>query len=181
MRRFVSLTLGTVSTLAIVLCSSGARADPSEVELSKRLADLERDTAHRSALVQPLEKAKRALERSTRGAKGASWAPPAPVTDRHAALLRSVASEWLDVARDLVRTLEAERAASDAQKALDEFETKIVRGKALLEETVARRGRTQAELEALDKPKTERAPAPTATPVEKTPAPSAPAPTAPTK
>ena len=40
-----------------------------------------------------------------------------------------------------------------ALKALDDAETRVVRGKALLEETIARRSRTQAQLDALDHPK----------------------------
>lgn len=144
-----------LSPFVLVLVSSSASAEPTDAELAKRLADLDQDAVHRSELSGPLENARRALEQSRHDAKGAQWAPPNGATDRHANLLRALAGEWLDVARDLVRTVDAEKAANAALKALDDAQTKIVRGKLLLEETIARRGRSQAQLEALDKAKTE--------------------------
>ncbi|HEX5099090.1 MAG TPA: hypothetical protein VFV94_06295 [Polyangiaceae bacterium] len=176
MRRFVIRAMGAVSLPLSVLFASAAAAQTTDAELSRRLSELERDTAHRSALAAPLEKAKRALERTRRGASGAGWAPQDPAAERQSALLRNVARVWLDVARDLVRTIDAEKAAIAAQKKLDEIETKVVRGKALLEETIARRARTQAQLDLIDRPKAELPPsvppatAPAQAPVEKPPA-----------
>lgn len=159
--------------LGVLLRSPGALAEPTDAELAARLGELDRDAAHRSALSGPLAKARHALERSRGGASAVAWAQTQPATGRQAALLRSLAAKWLDVARDLVRAMEAEKAADAAERALDDVETKIVRGKALLEETVARRSRTQAELDALDKPKPE--PPPAAVPTSKA-KPAAPAP-----
>jgi hypothetical protein len=70
---------------------------------------------------------------------------------RHAAALRAVAREWVDCARDLVRTSETEAKAEKAEKSLDDLETKRARGRALLEETIARRGRAQALLDQLER------------------------------
>jgi hypothetical protein len=138
-----------------------AAAQPTEAELSRRIAELELDTAHRSALAEPLGKAKKAFERARSGAKGGSWAPADKTSGRQPALLRGVASAWLDVARDLARTIDAEKAANETQKKLDDAETKVSRGKALLEETIARRSRVQAQLDALDRPKAAAPPPPT--------------------
>jgi hypothetical protein len=177
-QRFV---LRVAGPLCIVLGATAASAQPSDAELSRRISELELDSLHRSALSEPLAKSKKALERSRRSAKGASWAPEDKTSARQAALLRAVASAWLDVARDLARTVEAEKAASETQKKLDDAETKVSRGKALLEETIARRSRVQAQLDALDRPKTESPSTsqPPASPTPATPPPPAKAQTKP--
>jgi len=159
LRRFVLRWATALAVpLGAVTGASGAAAQPNDAELTRRLTELDHDAAHHSVIAAPLESARRALERAHGSAKGASWAPPDRATDRQGALLRAVAAKWLDVANDLIRAAEAERVATEAEKGQDEMETKIVRGKALLEETVARRARTQAQLDALDKPKTELSP-----------------------
>jgi hypothetical protein len=155
-RRFV---LRLAGSLSIALFASTATAQPTDADVSRRISELELDKAHRSALSEPLAKAKKALERARKGATGAGWAPEDKTAARQAALLRAVASAWLDVARDLGRTIEAEKTANETQKKLDDAETKVARGKALLEETIARRSRVQAQLDALDRPKTELPPA----------------------
>jgi len=154
------LVFRIAASLSIALGAATAAAQPTDAELSRRISELELDTTHRSAIADPIGKAKKALERVRRGAKGASWAPEDKVAARQAALLRAVAGAWLDVARDLARTIDAEKKTNETQKRLDEAETKVSRGKSLLEETIARRARVQAQLDALDRPKAEP-PAPT--------------------
>lgn len=173
------LVLRALLSSSIAFAAASAAAQPTDAELSQRLAELEKDSAHRSALSEPLGKAKRALERARRTAPGASWAPADKAADRQAGLLRAVSGAWLDAARDLVRAVDAEKTADDAQKKLDEAGTKVARARALLEETIARRSRTQAQLDALDRPKTEPPPAPTTAPGGKTPSPAGKAPPAP--
>lgn len=172
MRRFVFRLAGSLS---IALSASTATAEPTDAEVSRRLSELELDTAHRSALSESLAKAKKALDRARRGATGAGWAPEDKTAARQAALLRAVAGAWLDVARDLARTIDAEKAANETLKKLDDAETKVARGRALLEETIARRSRVQAQLDALDRPKAEPPPAapPPAPPPAATPGPKA--------
>ena len=164
-----------------MLGAATAFAQPTDAELSRRIKELELDTAHQSALSAPLANAKKALERAHRGAKGASWAPEDKAAARQAELLRAVAGAWLDVARDLARTVEAEKAANETLKKLDDAETRVSRGKALLEETIARRSRVQAQLDALDHPKAappSSPPPPAAPPAAPTPAPTKPQPKA---
>jgi hypothetical protein len=96
---------------------------------------------------------------------------------RHAAMMRAAALEWLDTARDLVRTADAETAAETAEKTAEDLDTKLVRGRALLEETVARRARAQQSLEQLDVKGAASAPAAPKVPsAGKTPPSSAPPP-----
>jgi hypothetical protein len=164
-QRFV---LRVAGSLSVVLGAVTAAAQPTEAELSRRISELELDTTHRASLAEPLGKAKKALERARRSSKGGGWAPADKASGRQPGLLRSVAGAWLDVARDLSRTIDAEKAANEAQKKLDDTETKVLRGKALLEETIARRSRIQAQLDALDRPKAEAPspPTPTAAPAQ---------------
>jgi len=77
---------------------------------------------------------------------------------RHATILRQVGIEWLDLGRDLVRTATTEAAADASEKDGDDLDTKLVRGRALLEETVARRGRARQLFDQLE-PATPVAPA----------------------
>jgi len=68
----------------------------------------------------------------------------------HAALLEAVALEWAQTGRDLVRAARAETEADELAKQAADVEERLVRARALLEQTVARRGRAQARLEALE-------------------------------
>lgn len=132
-------------------CLASAAAAPIAGDAGQLLSDLERDTTHRAALAGSVEKARDALTR----AKAMDRAGDAP----HAALLRAAAREWIDGARDLLRATDAEAKAEQAEKAVDDLETKRVRGRALLEETIARRGRASALLEQLEREPKPSAPA----------------------
>jgi hypothetical protein len=124
-------------------CLAPAAAAPVTGDAGQLLSDLERDSVHRAALAGSIGKARDALTR----AKAMDRAGDA----RHAALLRAAAREWIDGARDLARATDAEAKAEQAEKAVDDLETKRVRGRALLEETIARRGRASALLEQLER------------------------------
>ncbi len=69
----------------------------------------------------------------------------------HAALLEAVALEWAESGRDLVRAAEAEAEADELSTRASELEERLVRARALLEQTVARRGRARARLEQLER------------------------------
>jgi hypothetical protein len=99
------------------------------------------DTVHAALVADPLTKARAALTRA--------HSMDLANDPSHAEMMRAVAREWIAVARDLIRTTDAEALAEGAEKKLDELETKTVRGRALLEETVARRARATAVLEQL--------------------------------
>jgi hypothetical protein len=101
------------------------------------------DQAHAAIVQEPLRRARAALDR----AKALDHTGDA----RHAAVARAAAREWVDVARDLIRAVDAESRATESEKKLDELETKVIRGRALLEETVARRGRAAEALEQMQR------------------------------
>jgi len=67
----------------------------------------------------------------------------------HAALLEAVALEWAQTGRDLVRAAQAEAEADELAKQAAEVEERLARARALLEQTVARRGRAKARLKAI--------------------------------
>jgi hypothetical protein len=118
-----------------------ASAAPSDDESA--IKELGQDSAHAALVREPLRKAQEALER----AKAMDHAGD----NAHARLARALAHEWARTAADLVRAAAAEEKAKLAETALDELETKTVRGRALLEETAARRGRAREALEQLER------------------------------
>ncbi|HRI65835.1 MAG TPA: hypothetical protein PK156_16425 [Polyangium sp.] len=97
------------------------------------------DAKAKKLVASSLEKAKGALERA-HGARKAG--DPA-----HAHMLEGLALEWAETARDLARAAAAEQAAGSASDKARESEVRTERARALLEETQARRGRADAELE----------------------------------
>ena len=85
--------------------------------------------------------------------------------------LDALALTWAQVADDLVRTAAAEKKLGDLQKQVTDVEQKSVRTQALIEQTIARRGRAEQNLNALEaakpakvvaKPNAKEAPAPAA-------------------
>lgn len=98
--------------------------------------------AHADLAEEPLENAAALLERAD-DARSAG-------DHQHAAMLEAVALEWAESGRDLVRAAEAEAEADELAKRAVEVEERLVRARALLEQTVARRGRARARLEELE-------------------------------
>jgi hypothetical protein len=106
-------------------------------------------------LVQaPVAKAKAAQQRA-QSARGAGDL-------QHATELDALALTWAHVADDLVRTAQSEKKLADVQKAVIDLEQKAVRTQALIEQTIARRGRAEQNLKNA---------APTASPASKSEAP----------
>ncbi len=125
------------------------------------IAELESNPDHKRLTAEPLKRAKSALERAS-NAYSAGDA-------HHGAMLDALAREWAESGQDLTRAVELEQRASKLEAELAEAETKSRRALALIEATVARRGRAKAELEKLQ---TEGAPteaAPAETPKNPTP------------
>jgi hypothetical protein len=94
------------------------------------------------ALVRvPVEEARRALERAV-GARNTK-------DIRHAELLEGLAREWAETARDVLRAAAVEGDAGALELAAADAGLRAERARALLEESIARRGRAEAELEKL--------------------------------
>lgn len=92
----------------------------------------------RSLVQAPVEKAK-AAQRRAQNARGAGDL-------LHATELDALALSWAKVADDLLRTAESEKKLAEVQKAVVELEQKAVRTQALIEQTIARRGRAELNL-----------------------------------
>jgi hypothetical protein len=113
-----------------------AGPDPA-AEAQSLLAKL--DTAETRSLVQaPVAKAKAAQQRA-QSARGAGDL-------QHATELDALSLSWAKVADDLVRTAESEKKLAEVQKAVADLEQKAVRTQALIEQTIARRGRAELNL-----------------------------------
>ena len=136
--------------LAVVSFEAAAHAagpDPA-AETQSLLTKL--DAPETRNLVQaPVAKAKAAQQRA-QSARGAGDL-------QHATELDALALTWAKVADDLVRTAESEKKLADVQKAVADLEQKAVRTQALIEQTIARRGRAEQNLKTV-------APAPSSAP-----------------
>ena len=161
--------------LTIASTSGSARAagpDPA-AETQRLLTKLDAPDT-RSIVQDPVAKAK-AAEQRAQNARGAGDL-------QHATELDTLALTWAQVAEDLVRAASAEKALSDLQKTVTDLEQKAVRTQALIEQTIARRGRAEQNLanEAELVGSKKAAPSTAAKPAASTPAaaarPGAPAP-----
>jgi hypothetical protein len=92
----------------------------------------------RSVVQDPVAKAKAAQQRA-RNARGAGDL-------QHATELDELALTWAQVADDLVRAAAAEKQLADLQKTVTDLEQKAVRTQALIEQTIARKGRAEQNL-----------------------------------
>jgi len=127
------------ATLTMTGFGGSARAagpDPA-AETERLLTKLDAPDT-RSIVQDPVAKAKAAQQRA-QNARGAGDL-------QHATELDTLALTWAQVADDLVRTAAAEKALSDLQKTVTDLEQKAVRTQALIEQTIARRGRAEQNL-----------------------------------
>lgn len=138
MRRARTRQAAASTLISLSLVAGWSRSAPAEADLKRDLERLETQETSRALVKDPVSRARRALERAHR----MDLARDA----RHTTSMRQVAAEWLALAADLVRVARAEAEASRLEKALTDVETRIVRGRTLLEETIARRGRAEAQL-----------------------------------
>jgi hypothetical protein len=130
--------------LVLSLSCSLAYADAEQPgKGAKQLIEsVESVAAHRQLASEPLGKAKNALERSENARRSQDAA--------HADMLDALALEWAETARDLTRAAELEKKVSDVQQKGADVEAKTVRAMAIVEAAVARRGRAEEKLKALD-------------------------------
>ncbi len=142
------------ATLIIGAAGKPARAagpDPA-AETQHLLSKLD-VPATRSIVQDPVSKAKAAQQRA-QNARGSGDL-------QHATELDALALTWAQVADDLVRTAEAEKKLSDLQKTVTDLEQKAVRTQALIEQTIARKGRAEQNLAHEPEPGAKQLPAST--------------------
>ncbi|MEO6602999.1 MAG: hypothetical protein ABIQ16_24150, partial [Polyangiaceae bacterium] len=100
------------------------------------------DTPEARLVVQdPVAKAKAAQQRAL-SARGAGDL-------QHGTELDALALSWAQVADDLRKAAAAEKQLADVQKGVSDLELKAVRTQALIEQTIARRGRAEQNLKSL--------------------------------
>jgi hypothetical protein len=102
------------------------------------IAELEASGAPRELVGPAVGRAKQALSQ-------AEAAPPA-----RAPRLEDTALEWAEVARDLVRASEAERASDALEQEASALATEIARVRAAVEQAMARVGRARQDLKELE-------------------------------
>jgi colicin import membrane protein len=163
-----SLGLAAAAALAVSLGAGSASAQEGVREKSERLLRELAAKAEAKALIAPLlERSKHALERAQNARRAGD--------QRHAGELEVLALEIAETAADVVRAGQAEtRLGEVEQKALD-AETRVVRARALVEQTAARRGRAAERLQQLEAEKAQSKTKPSG-PGEKKKASPAPAP-----
>jgi hypothetical protein len=130
------LLLATTGAVAAL----GTGSDRSVTEAA--IQALSAVPAHQKLATEPLARAKSALDRASDARVAGDHA--------HGSRLEGVAREWAETGRDLVRAAEAEREAQALFAKATALETKAVRGRALLEETMARRERAREKLRELE-------------------------------
>jgi hypothetical protein len=168
-RLLAAFALTTSATLAFVPAARAAGPDPA-AEAQRLLTQL--DTPETRGIVQdPVTKAKAAQQRA-QSARGAGDL-------QHATELDALALTWAQVADDLRKTAAAEKQLADVQKSVADLEQKAVRTQALIEQTIARRGRAEQNLKSLPNAAAAPSNAPASAPAKAAkPAPVAPAPNA---
>jgi len=134
------LLVASFSVPAFVGSALAAGPDPA-AEAQRLVAALDVPST-RTLVEAPLAKAKAAQARA-RAARGSGDL-------HHATELDALALTWAQVADDLVRTAAAEKKLSDLQKQVADLEQKAARTQALIEQTIARRGRAEQNLSALE-------------------------------
>jgi colicin import membrane protein len=110
---------------------------------AKLIGQVEAVPAHAALAREPLARARHGLSRAedTRAAGDRA----------HAAMLEALGREWAETGNDLVRAAQAEKKLGEIQLKTADLEAKAVRARALVEQTVARRGRAQEKLEQLER------------------------------
>jgi colicin import membrane protein len=131
------LVLSAVTGLAPEARAQGRAGGSAGAEAL--LVQLEAIPEDRALAKDLIARSRRALERS-RKARAAS-------DHRHGAELEALALELAETGRDLVRAAKAERALSEIEGKTRELEARAVRARALVEQTVARRGRASEQLQ----------------------------------
>ena len=127
------------ATLALLGSPQAARAaGPDPAAEAQHLVNQLDVPATRGVVQGPLAKAKAAQQRA-QSARGSGDL-------QHATELDTLALTWAQVADDLVHTAASEKKLADLQQAVADLEQKAVRTQALIEQTIARRGRAEQNL-----------------------------------
>jgi colicin import membrane protein len=133
--------VGLCSSAGVLAAAPALNGDKAKAIL----AELEPKVEAEPVLKTPIAAAKDALARASEARAPKSGEASA----ERATELDAIGLEWAELGRDLSRATAAEREALQAERELTEIETQLVRARALLEETWARRGRAETALKKL--------------------------------
>ena len=134
----------TAAVLALAGWLGQAGLARAETAVNHRAA-AEAELAKLEAAPEPRALAKDAIQRSRHALDRAKRARNAG-DHRHAAELEALADELAQTGRDLVVAAKAEQALAELETRRRELEARTVRARALVEQTVARRGRAAEQL-----------------------------------
>lgn len=166
----------TAAFLALVAWVGPAGLARAETAVDHRAA-AEAELAKLEASPEPRALAKDSIRRSRHALDRAKRARSAG-DHRHGAELEALADELAQTGKDLVVTAKAEQALAELETRRRELEARTVRARALVEQTVARRGRAAEQLARIQAERAPTAASPSAT---AKPAPAKAAPAAPLK
>jgi len=127
-----------MSVIWLALEQSALASGPDPAAEAQRLITKLDVADSRDLVKDPVTKAKAAQQRA-QSARGAGDL-------LHATELDALALTWAQVADDLVRTAASEKKLAELQKSVADLEQKAVRTQALIEQTIARRGRAEQNL-----------------------------------
>ena len=138
-----------ISCLASVLLAGlalQARGD-ERAATEALLQEAEREPGRKVATAEVVARAREALERATRFRSAGD--------ETHAKLADGLARELAETARDLAKTIDAEKQAEAARRDAIDAGAHSERERALLEEGISRNGRLRAELEEAERTRKE--------------------------
>ena len=138
-RLLAAVALAALALLGSEHAAHAAGPDPA-AETQRLLAQLDKPES-RAIVQDPVSKAKAAQKRA-QSARGAGDL-------QHATELDALALTWAQVADDLLKTASIEKKLGDLQKSVADLEQKAVRTQALIEQTIARRGRAEQNLKSM--------------------------------
>jgi len=129
---------------ALFVASYAFGSEPPARERAKTLlAELDKKSAASGAARDAVAESRRALSRADKARLAGD--------QKHGTELESLALEWAEAGRDLMRAAAAERRAVELEKKLTEAEVKLRTTRTLIEQAAARRARADAELAELKK------------------------------
>jgi len=131
---------GAVLTFLLTVAAASLGAQGDRAAAQAILGELARDPSHRATVADAVARAEDALERGTRMRVARD--------ELHATEAESVARQWAETARELVRAADSEARANEIRKKALDTEAQVAKTRELVEEVIARTGRLRAQIEA---------------------------------
>ncbi|MEO7113888.1 MAG: hypothetical protein ABI183_25835 [Polyangiaceae bacterium] len=140
------VSLGCAAAILLVALISpaiSAATEDDRTATERMVSELDHDAAHKTLTADAVAQARKALERALRMRQAGD--------DTRARETEGLARRWVELARDLARTADAEAQAGLLRSAANDAGAHVERERALLEEAIARTGRLKAEIEAAER------------------------------